>query len=374
MVHTVLITGGAGFIGTNLTQALVTRGHKVRILDNLSPQIHGEAPDTSALESIATLQRGDVRDRGAVEAALDGATAVVHLAAETGTGQSMYEIHRYVDVNVGGTSILLDILANQPHSVRKLVVASSRAIYGEGRYHCAIDGAVYPGDRTDANMAAGAFEPKCPICDGPLTLASTDEDSRVHPSSIYGVTKYAQERLLLSVGSSLGIPTIALRYQNVYGPGQSLKNPYTGILSVFSTRLRNGNGISIFEDGLESRDFVFITDVVAATVLAVENQTVQTGVFNVGYGQSVSVKEVASRLREALGADGEIAVTGNYRLGDIRHNVADISRACAELGFTPAIPFGEGVYQFAQWVMTQPVEADNYDQSIREMRAKGLYK
>lgn len=372
--HTVLITGGAGFIGSNLTRALVARGHAVRILDNLSPQIHGEAPDLSALEAVATVTRGDVRDRDAVAAALEGVTAVVHLAAETGTGQSMYEIHRYVDVNVSGTSILLDLLANQPHTVRKLVVASSRSIYGEGRYLSPEHGYVYPTERADADMAAGRFEPVCPVTGGPLTLVPTDEDSRIHPSSIYGVTKYAQERLVLSAGASLGIPAIALRYQNVYGPGQSLKNPYTGILSVFSTRLRNGNGVSIFEDGEESRDFVFIDDVVAATVLAVENQTVTADVFNVGYGESVSVNDVARHLRDALGAEGEITVTGNYRLGDIRHNVADISRARAALGFEPAVPFAEGVRRFADWVLTQPVEADNYDRSISEMKAKGLYK
>lgn len=372
--HKVLITGGAGFIGSNLARVLAARGHTVTVLDNFSPQIHGDNPDLSGLQSVAKVLRGDVRSREDMLAALEGQTAVVHLAAETGTGQSMYEIQRYADVNVGGTATLLDILANQPHSVRKLVVASSRAIYGEGRYLCTTHGAVYPESRADADMARGEFEPKCPICGGPLTLTSTDEDSRIQPGSIYGVTKYTQERLIISAGGSLGIPTIALRYQNVYGPGQSLKNPYTGILSVFSTRFRNGNGISIFEDGRESRDFVFIDDVVEATALAVETDTLTLETLNVGYGESVTVTEVAENLRRALGSDAPIAVTGDYRVGDIRHNVADISRLVERLGFRPRVSFAEGVQRFADWVQSQPVETDNYDRSISEMKARGLYK
>lgn len=376
----ILISGGAGFIGSHLARVLVSRGHAVTIMDNFSPQIHGETPDLSHLPEAVRIIRGDVRNRADWQAAIEGQTAVVHLAADTGTGQSMYEIDRYSDVNIGGTAKLLDLLSNQPHKITRLVVASSRAIYGEGKHQCPEHGIVYPGPRTEDAMAAGDFSVKCPICCADTQPLATDEDSRIHPSSVYGITKQVQEQLILTVGKALGIPAVALRYQNVYGPGQSLKNPYTGILSIFSTRLRNGHGLLVFEDGRESRDFVYIDDVIAATVLAVEKPldaslgTSPAFALNVGSGVRTDVETVARTLKSALNASGDIRVTGNFRVGDIRDNYADLSRVRAVLGFEPRVDFVSGIARFVDWVQRQDVSADGFDRSIAELKAKGLYR
>lgn len=375
MTKTVLITGGAGFIGSNLSLALIERGYQVTVLDNLSPQVHDQ--DSALLRSIegkVKFIRGDVRSREDWIQALQGQQIVVHYAAETGTGQSMYEIERYVDVNVRGTASLLDLLANQPHTVKKLVVASSRSIYGEGKCSCARCGVVYPGPRAAADMEKGDFNVKCPGCGQSVRAVPTDEDSKIHPSSLYGVTKHTQEQMILAVGRSLGIPSVALRYQNVYGPGQSLSNPYTGILSIFSTRIKNGNDINIFEDGAETRDFVYIDDVVAATMLAIENPAADYEVFNVGSGAPTDVKTVAESLVNAYGASVPWRVSGNFRLGDIRDNVADLSRIKSRLGFEPAVDFATGIARFAAWVDGQSVKEDTYERSVEEMKARGLYR
>lgn len=371
----VLVSGGAGFIGSNLSLALVARGHHVTVLDNLSPQIHdADSPLYTAIRDKVRFIRGDVRSRADWVEALDGQACVVHLAAETGTGQSMYEISRYVDVNVGGTGILLDLLANTRHGVNRLVVASSRAIYGEGRYDCAACGVVYPLARAAANMERGDFQVKCPQCAADVSLLPTDEGSRIHPSSLYGITKQTQEQMVMTVGKSLGIASVAFRYQNVYGPGQSLSNPYTGILSIFSTRIRNGHEIVVFEDGQESRDFVYIDDVVAATIAGIEHPGAAGEVFNVGSGLATDVTTVARSLIAAYGADVPMRVSGNFRVGDIRHNVADIGKIASALGFTPQVGFAAGIGRFAAWVGGQQVKADGYERSIEEMKAKGLYK
>ncbi|HEX4130487.1 MAG TPA: NAD-dependent epimerase/dehydratase family protein [Pirellulales bacterium] len=376
-IQRVLITGGAGFIGSHLTCALVDRGVAVTVLDNLSPQIHGrdgQSPTLGTIRDLARIIRGDVRDRAAIEEAVAGQDAVVHLAAETGTGQSMYEIERYVDVNVRGTSVLLDVLSAAKTKVRKLVVASSRAVYGEGSYHCPQHGTVYPGSRSDERLVAGDFEVKCPHCGTNVECIATDESAKLHPSSVYGITKLSQEQLVMATGRAAGFPVTALRYQNVYGPGQSLSNPYTGILSIFSTRILNGNDIQIFEDGSESRDFVFIDDVVDATVLALENPAADHEVFGVGTGQPTSVVTVAEALRDAYGRQSALFVNGKYRLGDIRHNYADLTKITAKLGFRPRYDFRSGIAQFVAWVEGQSVPADQSDRSLHEMAAKGLYK
>ena len=271
----ILISGGAGFIGSNLTKKLVSKGYNITILDNLSKQIHGKDQKSelyNSIKEISTFILGDVCNEEDWKKSLKGQDAVIHLAAETGTGQSMYEISRYNDVNILGTSHLLDFLANNKNSVKKLIIASSRSIYGEGKYKCENHGVVYPNDRIASNMMKGKFDLFCDVCGGELDLMPTDENSMIHPSSIYGITKHQQEQMTLLMGKSLGIPAVSLRYQNVYGPGQSLSNPYTGILSIFSTRMLNGNDIDIYEDGEESRDFVFIDDVVEATILALEKE------------------------------------------------------------------------------------------------------
>ena len=372
-LQNILITGGAGFIGSNLALRLVAQGHRVTVLDNLSPQIHSaDSPLLAAIRDKVDLIRGDVRNREDWLRALAGQHAIVHLAAETGTGQSMYEIARYVDVNVNGTALMLDILANQPHEVCKLLVASSRSLYGEGKARCPEHGDVYPRERADADMKSGDFSVKCPICGVRATTLATDEGSRLHPSSIYGITKHTQEQLILTAGRSLGIAATALRYQNVYGPGQSLSNPYTGILSIFSTRMRNGNGINVFEDGLESRDFVYIDDVIDATVLALLSERADHRVFNVGSGVATDVLTVARTLRDVYSSRVEVNVTGNYRLGDIAHNYADLGAIREALGFAPKVDFAEGVRRFANWVLGQEVAVDTYQQSIEEMKKRGM--
>lgn len=374
----ILITGGAGFIGTRLTHALVDKGHEVTILDNLSPQIHG-TPETSVLyQSIRDKARfilGDVRNKADWEKALPGQHVVVHLAAETGTGQSMYQIERYTDVNVTGTSIFLDMLTNTKHSVEKVVVASSRAIYGEGKYWSpALQKEVYPLGRKEADMAKGDFEVKCPFTGVNAELRHTDEWSRIQPNSIYGLTKYHQEQAVMISCQALGIPAVAFRYQNVYGPGQSLTNPYTGILSIFSTRIKGGKPINIFEDGKESRDFVFIDDVVEATVLGIELDRADFQSFNVGTGVATTVLEVAQTLMKHFGITVPLEVTGQFRMGDIRHNVADMKKARELLGFEAKVRFDEGIRRFAEWVNGQSIMDDRYEASLEEMRKKGLLK
>jgi dTDP-L-rhamnose 4-epimerase len=373
-VKNVLISGGAGFIGSHLASTLASRGYRVTVLDNISVQIHGETSSPGHTTGQITFIRGDVRSREDWLRALRGQEIVVHLAAETGTGQSMYQIERYVDVNVRGTANLLDILANEPHSVKKILLSSSRAIYGEGKYSCPEHRTIYPAARTAADMRSGDFSVKCPLCGRIAQLLATDEDSKLHPSSIYGVSKQSQEQLFMTTGQSLQIPAVSLRFQNVYGPRQSLQNPYTGILSIFSTRIRNCAPISIFEDGKESRDFVFIDDVVEATRLAIESDGANFEIFNVGSGVRTDVLTVATLLRAALGGNNPIEVTGKFRIGDIRENYADLSKIRSRLGFTPAVAFQEGISRFAAWVSEQPIYPDRLDDSIREMERRGLYK
>ena len=377
----ILITGGAGFIGSNLALALLKKGHQVTVLDNLSEQIHGKKPEETSplylsIKDKVQFIKGTVACRETLREAIADNTVIVHLAAETGTGQSMYEIQHYTDINIGATALLLDILTNEKHSVKKVVVASSRAIYGEGKYYNKTKNTfVYPLQRTDEDMQKGDFEVKDPENHSDkLELVATTEDSIIHPTSVYGITKQVQEQLVMTVCPTIGIAGVAFRYQNVYGPGQSLKNPYTGILSIFSTQIKNGNGINIFEDGKETRDFVFISDVVDATVLGIEKETANNHVFNVGTGIATDVITVATELSNNYGIQVPITISGNYRLGDIRHNYADITKARQLLGFEPKVSFKEGLKQFTDWVNTQEVEEDKYQQSIDEMKAKGLYK
>jgi NAD-dependent epimerase/dehydratase len=377
----ILITGGAGFIGSNLALALLKKGHQITVLDNLSEQIHGKNPEETSplylsIKDKVQFIKGTVACRETLQKAIADNTVIVHLAAETGTGQSMYEIQHYTDVNIGATALLLDILTNEKHSVKKVVVASSRAIYGEGKYYNKTKNTfVYPLQRTDEDMQKGDFEVKDPQNHSDvLELVATTEDAIIHPTSVYGITKQVQEQLVMTVCPTIGIAGVAFRYQNVYGPGQSLKNPYTGILSIFSTQIKNGNGINIFEDGKETRDFVFISDVVDATVLGIEKETANNQVFNVGTGVATDVITVATELSNNYGIQVPITISGNYRLGDIRHNYADITKARQLLGFEPKVSFKEGLKQFTDWVNTQEVEEDKYQQSIDEMKAKGLYK
>ena len=376
----ILITGGAGFIGSNLALELIKKNYRVTILDNLSKQIHGVNPEKDSplymsIKDKVTFRNGTVTSKEDWIESLKDQDAVIHLAAETGTGQSMYEIERYCDVNVNGTGLLLDILANRKHKIKKLIIASSRAIYGEGKYECSKHGSVYPIARNEDDMDNNNFDCRCPICDEVVEISPTSEDSKIHPTSIYGITKQNQEQMFMVMGAALKIPVVGFRYQNVYGPGQSLKNPYTGILSIFSTLMLNDKDINIFEDGEESRDFVYIDDVVQATILGLEKEEGNNLVFNVGSGVSTTVNNLTKILLKKYNSNSKCKVSGNYRIGDIRHNFADISLAKNKLGYSPKFSFNKGVENFTNWVMQQNImTSSDYEKSITEMKERNLFK
>jgi dTDP-L-rhamnose 4-epimerase len=379
MSKNVLITGGAGFIGSHLCLKLLDKGYNISVLDNLNPQIHGKNPSNTsplfnAIKDKVRFEHGSVTDRPLLESLIPNHNIIIHLAAETGTGQSMYEIERYNNTNIGGTAILMDILTNKPNQISKVVVASSRAIYGEGKYWSPEIGVVYPPQRKEEDLRNGIFEVSHPECVQLLQLMATDEESKIHPTSVYGITKQVQEQLVMTVCKSIGISAIALRFQNVYGPGQSLTNPYTGILSIFSTRIKNNQSINIFEDGQESRDFVYIDDIVEATILSIEREGANDQILNVGSGISTNVNEVVNSLMRHYKKEVPVSITGNYRLGDIRHNFADLAKIERLLGFESKITFEQGIEKFTNWVNQQEIKEDKYELSLEEMRSKGLLK
>lgn len=378
VMKNILITGGSGFIGSNLALKLIDKGYKITILDNLSTQIHGKKPEETSdlyksIKDKVIFINGTVTSKADWEKSLLNQHIIVHLAAETGTGQSMYCIEKYTKVNIQGTAIMLDILANNYHCVEKIIIASSRSIYGEGKYKHPTFGIVYPNHRTETDMISGDFEVKY-IDNDILELMATDENSKIHPSSVYGITKQNQEQMIMTICPTIGIAPVAFRYQNVYGPGQSLSNPYTGILSIFSTQIRNNNGIQIFEDGKETRDFVFIDDVVDATIHGIEMEEANNQIFNVGTGIPTSVLTVAESLIEAYKIQVPITVTGKFRKGDIRHNFADIYKLKSLLGFEPKVNFNDGIKKFTTWVLDQEIQEDKLSQSLEEMKEKGLLK
>jgi dTDP-L-rhamnose 4-epimerase len=344
----------------------------VRVLDALDPQVHGaNAARPAHLHAAAELQVGDVRDRGAVRRALDGVEAVFHLAAAVGVGQSMYEIERYVSVNSVGAAVLLEELVAARARIARVVVASSMSIYGEGAYRAAPDGPLlYPPLRSPAQLAAHDFELRG--ADGrPLVPAPTPESKPLVPTSVYAVTKRDHEELFHAVGAAYGIPTVALRYFNCYGPRQSLSNPYTGVIAIFASRLLGGHAPPIYEDGGQSRDFVHVSDVAAANLLALERDAAAGGVYNVGTGRGTSVREVARLLARALGAAVEPEIVGRFRAGDVRHCIADPRAAARDLGFAAATPLEDGVRELLAWLRTQsPV--DRVGQARKELESRGL--
>lgn len=370
----VLVTGGAGFIGTHLTRRLLRAGCAVSILDNFSSQVHAQAQElASDLNDHVELFRGDVRDLDLVSRALDKQDVVVHLAAETGTGQSMYKIFQYQSVNIGGTAAILDFLVNRPTGrVSKVVVASSRAVYGEGKYRCDEHGVVYPGQRVLGDLQAGRYEPRCPVCGAACISEPTPEDSPLNPLSFYGLTKQVQEQMVLLFARARRFSGYVLRYQNVYGPGQSLHNPYTGILAIFSNLARSNSPIQIFEDGKESRDFVYVEDVVEATWRCVGASANSGEIFNIGTGQKTTVLQVVEEIVGFFGSKSDIFTTGAFRQGDIRHNFADLSKVREAIGFEPRVRFREGLHKFLNWVASQEKLAAAYESSLQEMRERGL--
>jgi dTDP-L-rhamnose 4-epimerase len=372
----ILITGGAGFIGSRLCEKLFDQRNNITVLDNLSEQIHGKGESFlyKKIKDKCTFIKGDVRNKDDWKKAIKNQEIIIHLASETGTGQSMYEVEKYNDVNIMGTAHMLELLANSTHDVKKIIIASSRSIYGEGKYNCKTHGVQYPSQRKEEAMKKGDFNLKCSICNSNMHVLATNEQSKIHPSSIYGITKQQQEQMVMLIGESLSIPSVAFRYQNVYGPGQSLSNPYTGILSIFSTRILNGNNLDIYEDGLESRDFVYIDDVIDATILGIEKEEANGEVFNVGSGTATTVKEIAESLKKFYDSDISISISGKYRLGDIRHNFADLNKANALLGYTPKFNFHQGIAKFVSWVKTQEIKEDKYENTVQELKDKGLMK
>jgi len=379
-MRNILITGGAGFIGSNLALALLKKGYTVTVLDNLLPQIHGNNPfrDSYLFQSIkdkVNFIRGTVTSGEDWLKAIKDQDVIVHFAAETGTGQSMYEIEHYAKVNIGGTASMLDILVNTRHSIKKVVVASSRAIYGEGRYLASGAAYFYPSSRELTFLEKGDFDVKYDSdTHEQLTLVSTHEGAKIKPSSVYGITKQYQEQMIFTVCPTIGIHPVAFRYQNVFGPGQSLSNPYTGILSIFSTLIKKKKPINIFEDGKQSRDFVFIEDAVHATILGIEKDEANGHVFNVGSGEPVNVITAVKELISNFGIEVSITISGNFRIGDIRHNYADLTKIKNILGYQPKFSFKEGIKKFTDWVNTQDIEESEYEEAIEEMRDKRMFR
>jgi dTDP-L-rhamnose 4-epimerase len=366
----ILITGGAGFIGSHLTDELVENGYEVRVLDNLSPQIHG--PDglrPAYLHRDAELMVGDVRCAETVARALDGIDAVYHFAAMVGVGQSMYQVRDYVGVNDLGTANLLQILIDRP--VQRLVIASSMSIYGEGLYRDEAGRFLESSDRSLEQLRRGDWE----LRDGrgaPLKPVATPEEKRPALASVYALSKYMQEKLCLTVGQAYGMETIALRFFNVYGPRQALSNPYTGVLAIFASRLLNGNRPTIFEDGLQKRDFVHVHDVARACRLALERPGIAGQVFNIGSGSNYTVQEIAEKLADILGKKRLGAeISGRFRVGDIRHCFADIGLARELLGYIPAIRLEDGLLEMAEWLSEQ-IAVDRFEDARRELVFRGL--
>lgn len=376
----ILITGGAGFIGSRLSVALQIHGHEVVIMDNLSSQIHGGLP-TNLPDGLTgngvKFVRGDVTNLDDWIAAIDGVDGIAHLAAETGTAQSMYKIGHYNYVNSQGTALMFEALTRAKNSVKKIVLASSRSVYGEGAYQCTCqqsteNGNFYPGARDLSSLKNHEWHIRCPRCGSVAKEVATPESALIKPASIYAATKYAQEDLVRIGCEAIGINSVILRFQNVYGEGQSLNNPYTGILSIFSTRIRRDLSLPIFEDGLESRDFVHVSDIVNALELSLSADVPNGNVYNVGAGLPTSVMELAKLLVAKL--DGAIVphVTSEFRVGDIRHCFADLTNIKQDLGFTPKVSLDEGLSRFVDWVKKQPLPEDGLDRANTELRERGL--
>lgn len=366
----ILITGGAGFIGSFLVDKLVEEGHEVRIFDNLEQQVHqGKIPEY--LNQQAEFVKGDVLDYNALKKVIEDSEIIFHQAAMVGVGQSQYQVKRYVDVNIGGTANLLDILVNSEHNVKKLIIASSMSIYGEGSYECESCGVVYPELRKNEQMRKKDWELHCPFCEKILKPSPTPEEKPSQSNSIYAITKKNQEEMCLNIGRTYGIPAVALRYFNVFGPRQSLSNPYTGVVAIFLSRIKNSKPPLIFEDGNQSRDFISVHDIVEANFLAMNKSSANYEYFNVGAGRQISILEIANLIKKLYNSEVKPKILGKFRKGDVRHCFADISKIREKLGFEPKISFMEGMKELMFW--SEKIEAkDKVDKATQELKEKGL--
>jgi dTDP-L-rhamnose 4-epimerase len=365
----ILVTGGAGFIGSHLVDRLIGRGDEVVVIDNLEPQVHqNKKPDY--LNTKAKYIFKDIGDKKTLLPVLKDTEVIFHQAAAVGVGQSMYEIERYTDANVMGTAKLLDMLVNSENSVKKLIVASSMSIYGEGMYECEKCGIIYPGLRSEEQMKRREWEMKCQECGERVKPIPTKENKPLKPTSVYAVSKRDQEELSLSIGHAYGIPTVALRYFNVYGPRQSLSNPYTGVCAIFSSRIKNDHPPVIYEDGLQTRDFIYIDDIVNANTLAMERSQANYKTLNVGTGKPTSILEIANVLAKLYGKGIEPQVVNKYRSGDIRHCYADVSEI-RKIGFEPKTSFEEGMEKLVEWG-EQAEAIDKVEEATKELVERGL--
>jgi dTDP-L-rhamnose 4-epimerase len=368
--HKILVTGGAGFIGSFIVDELIRKGHEVRIFDRLDPQVHGKKlPDH--LNPKAEFMKGDVRKPDELLTAIQDVDIIFHEAAAVGVGQSMYQISHYMNVNVMGTANLLNLLVDKEHGVKKLLVAGSMSSYGEGSYRCPNCGMVYPELRTEAQMAKCQWELFCPKCGRIAKAVPTPETKSLDSTSIYAISKKVQEEMVHSIGRAYGIPSVSLRYFNVYGPRQSLSNPYTGVAAIFMSRLKNGNPPIINEDGLQTRDFISVHDIARANLLAMESPSANYESFNVGSGKPVTIKYLAEYLAKLYGVDIKPEIVFKYRKGDVRHCFADISKIKSRLGFTPQVRFEAGMKELVDW-SRKITAVDQYQKAHNELKAKGL--
>lgn len=365
----ILLTGGAGFIGSHTADALLAAGHHVRILDLLDPDVHPDGCPAIPLAKETEFFEGNCCNPDDVARAVENCDAVYHFASKTGVGQSMYEIGRYMEHNVTALGVVLDAVASRQKKIQKFVLSSSRAVYGEGAYICANCGPLQPKQRTMAQLRIKQWELRCPTCSGVLSHSATAENCSYAPVSIYGLSKEFQEELALQACQVYRVPLVILRYFNVYGPRQSLSNPYTGIASIFSTRLLSGKRISLYEDGDAIRDFVHVRDVVAANLLALKFSG--SGIFNIGTGICSTIRDIAENIAIALDQPDCIDLTGEFRIGDIRHCYADLRRSHSLLGYLPSVPLEQGIADLVAWVATQTVH-DSYEKARTEMLSRGL--
>lgn len=372
MAH-ILITGGAGFIGSHTADLLIAKGHRVRILDLLDPQVHGQgAGFPSYLHPAIECLRGDVRRADDIAGALQGIDVVYHFASLTGVGQSMYDMASYMDTNVTGTAMLIETIAKHQFPIQKLILSSSRAVYGEGEQNCAACGTVHPDIRRREDLERGDFEAHCPHCNGPLKARPTRESTAHKPVSIYGLTKQYQEDLFVYAAHTFRIPTVILRYFNVYGSRQSLSNPYTGIVSIFYSRIMAGQPISIYERGKPLRDFVHVSDVARANLLAMERPVPPATAINVGTGAATTIQQVAETLQQAVGRSVTLEETDQFRFGDIHSCYADNAQAKSVLGYEASMSLSQGMQEFANWAQGQQSE-DLYGRALSELQKHGLF-